>query len=227
MLLLSCKKKAEVTENYTCTTCNKTPEAIAANDVSSKGIYKGVIIGSTGTIKFDIANNSNVIKATMVLDGTTFTLTSNVNWVNGQAYIAPFTGTVNGNSATINFSVNANGQGAVVTSVNIPGHANASFDLVKETSSALVECFEGKYSTTKPENGTFNMMICRPLLYWTGSHRKDGDSRSESMSGKINADGGLYQDGTSYIGTLTGDAISGTFKDNDNKNVTVSGKRTL
>ena len=39
-----------------------TPEANVANNTSSKGIYKGVFIGSTGTIKFDIGNISKRIR---------------------------------------------------------------------------------------------------------------------------------------------------------------------
>jgi hypothetical protein len=34
-------------------------------------------------------------------------------------------------------------------------------------------------------------------------------------------------DGTNYVGTLDGDVINGSFKDSDQRTVTVTGKRTL
>lgn len=136
------------------------------------GIYKGVIIGSTGTIMFDITNNGSAITTAMVIDGVTVDLTSAVTWVSGQAYTAPFTGTLNGGTVTINFPVGLSGNTPMVTSSNIPGHPDASIDIIKETSSNLIECFQGNYSTTLPETGTFNLIILRSLNRWTGIARK-------------------------------------------------------
>lgn len=227
--MFSCKKKANENENtYTCTTCKTTPDALLANDASSKGIYKGVIIGSSGTIKFDIANNGSTITAVLVIDGTTVNLTSNVTWVAGQAYTAPFTGTLNGTQASITFSVGATGQNATITSSTIPGHQNAVFTLVKETSSSLIECFEGKYSTSKPESGTFNLILSRSLKRFEGISRKNGSSENNEIEGTINGSNGLVEkeDGT-VMATLSGDLLKGSFKDSSGNTVTVEGKRTF
>jgi hypothetical protein len=229
LTITSCKKKDDnkTTPTYTCTTCVTKPDALAANDASSKGIYKGVVIGSSGTIKFDISNNNSTITATMVIDGTTVQLTSNVTWTNGQSYIAPFTGTLNGAAVTINFKVDANGGNPIVTSADIPGHPNATFDLVKETSNALIECFEGTYSTTEPETGTFNILLSRTLGKWGGESRKTGSTTSNDASGTIDQNGVMKDDEGHTIGTLSGDNISGSFQNEDNNTVTVSGHRTL
>lgn len=224
----SCKKDdAKKTDSYECTTCKTTPDALVANDGSSKGVYKGIIIGSSGTIMFNVMNGGTTITATMVLDGVTANLTSSVTWVSGVAYIAPFTGTLNGAAITITFKVDANGGNPIVTSSNIPGHATAQFNLVKESSIALVEAFEGKYETTKPEKGTFNILLSRSLRMWGGGVRKDGSTESEDTDGTISSDGKLMESGTDYVGTLTGDVINGSFKDGDQRTVTVTGKRTL
>lgn len=223
----SCKKSDDSsTPTYTCTTCVSAPEAKAANDNLSKGMYKGVVVGSTGTIKFNIANDSSSITATMVLDGQTVVLTSNVTWTAGQSYMAPFTGTLNGQAITINFRVDFDGGNPIITSADIPGHPNATFDIVKETSSALIECFEGTYSTTEPETGTFNILLSRQLGKWGGVARKDGDPTPNEASGVI-VNGMLKDDDGHEIGTLSGDNITGSFKDSDNNTVTVNGKRTL
>jgi len=224
---ISCKKDKKEEEPYKCTTCVKTPEAKAAHDASSKGIYKGVFIGSSGTIKFDIGNDANTITAVLVIDGKTINLTSTVTWNGGQAYIAPFTGTFNGQPATVNFSVQANGSSPTVTSANIPGHPNAVFTVVKETSNSLIEAFEGTYSSNKPESGTFNILVSRSLNVWGGVSRENGAQSSENINGTMDASGKIKDRSGRDIGTLSGDKISGSFQNSSNHTVTISGKRTL
>ena len=85
----SCKRQNRNNPPYSCAACVRQPDALAANDASSKGIYKGIVIGSSGTIMFDIANNGTSITALMVIDGTTVNLASSVSWVAGQPYISP------------------------------------------------------------------------------------------------------------------------------------------
>lgn len=221
----SCKKSSDDAP-YTCTACASTPEAVAANDASSKGIYKGVLIGSTGTIKLDVLNDGTGIIAEMVIDGTTVNLTSSISWVSGQPYVAPFTGTMNGSPVSITFSVNASGGSPVITSSTIPGHANVEFTLVKETSVALVEAFVGTYHTTLPEDGTFNIILSRTLALWEGIARENGATDADDINGTIDGSGHLIQDGTT-VGTLSGDKIHGSFSDGNGKTVTVDGVRKL
>jgi hypothetical protein len=227
-LFLSCKKDDDQpAASYECTACAKTPEALPANDGSSKGIYKGVVVGSSGTIKFNIANDASSITATMVIDGTTVTLTSNVSWTNGQSYVAPFTGTLNGQTVTINLSVDFDGSNPVITSADIPGHPNAVFTLVKENSTALIECFEGTISTTEPKTGTFNILLSRQLSKWGGVAREDGSPDADDVNGTIESNGTMKDEDGKQIGTLSGDQISGQFQDGNNNTITISGKRTL
>ena len=228
--LTGCKKDDDAPDNsYTCATCKTTPDALAANNSSSKGVYKGVVIGSTGTISFDIANNGTAITATMTLDGVTATLTSTVAWVSGQPYVAAFTGTLSGQAVSITFSVSATGGTPVVTASNIPGHASASFNIIKETSAGLVECFEGTYSTTLPETGTFNIILVRSLSTWLGVARKTGTTTSGSAGTGSISNNNLVDpsQNNKTIATITGDNINGSFADNNGKTVTLTGKRTL
>ena len=192
------------------------------------GIYKGVIIGSTGTIMFDITNNGSAITTAMVIDDVTVDLTSAVTWVSGQAYTAPFTGTLNGGTVTINFSVGLSGNTPMVTSSNIPGHPDASIDIIKETSSNLIECFQGNYSTTLPETGTFNLIILRSLNRWAGIARKAGSTTSSSGKGSI-VDNKLIDStqNNQAIGVLNIDGVNGNFVDGNGRTVTLAGKRTL
>jgi hypothetical protein len=224
----NCKKDTTApVNNYKCASCKTTPDAIVANDGSSKGVYKGIVIGSTGTIQFNIMNGGSTISAIMVLDGTTINLTASVAWTAGVSYVSPFTGTLNGSPVTIQFQVDANGGNPVAIATNIPGHSTAQLNIAKETSNALLECFEGTYESTRPESGTFNLMLSRSLGKMGGSSRKNGATTNGDFNGTVTSDGKLMIDGTNYIGTINGDSIDGTFKDNEGRTITVKGKRTL
>lgn len=227
-LATGCKKsdKTDDTLSYTCTSCKTTPDAVAANDNSNKGIYKGVIIGSSGTIKFDLQGST--LTAIMVIDGVTANLTSTVAITNGATYVAPFTGTLNGVQVSVTLSVGATGQSPTITAFNIPGHTTASFNLVKETSASVLECYEGTYTTTKPETGTFNLILSRGLKVHAGSSRKDGTTTSNPFGGTINANNELIDSSNGkYLATLSGDNLTGKFVDGGGSTVTVTGKRTL
>ncbi|MBS1774836.1 MAG: hypothetical protein JSS64_00970 [Bacteroidetes bacterium] len=228
-LFSACKKSDDSSPNnkYKCTTCITKPEALSANDAISKGIYKGVLIGSTGTIKFNVANDNSTITATMVIDGTTVLLTSSVALISGQPYTAPFVGTLNGQTVTINFTVDVNGGNPTISSANIPGHPNAIFTLVKETSNALIECFVGTYSSTLPETGTFNIVLSRQLGKFGGISREDGSTKNSDVRGTIDANGSMKDDKGNKVATLSDDELSGTFQDSNGSTITVNGKRTL
>ena len=226
-LSTGCKKESKKTDGtaYKCTSCVTTPEANAANDASSKGIYKGIVIGSTGTIKLDVQNAGATIKAYLTIDGTSIELTSNVSWEGTENYVAPFTGSLNGQPIAILFSVEMNGSQPLISSANIPGHPNAQFTIVKETSNALIECFEGTYHSSNSEDGTFNILLSRTLNKWGGIARENGGNETDDINGTI-VNNKLIDDGGTAVGTLSGDEINGKFTDDDGEN-TVKGKRTL
>jgi hypothetical protein len=219
----SSSKKKE--ETFTCSTCKKTPDAVAANDASAKGVYKGVLIGSTGTIAFDVNNSGNTFTATMVIDGATVVLTSTVNYVAGEAYTSNFKGTMGGQPVSVHFTVGAGGQDPQVTTADIPGHASITFILVKETSTALIEGFEGTYDTSKGESGTFNILLSRAIKRWGALVRKNGSNQTSNEDGIINSND-LMDDGH-ILATINGDALEGHTNDNNGNTVNVKGKRTL
>ena len=225
-ILFSCSKDDTNESAGSCETCVTAPDALAANDASVKGVYKGVFVGSTGTISIDIQNGSNTITATMVIDGVTILLTSSVEVVNGEPYLAPFTGTYNGSSVSITFSVGLGGGSPTITTSNIPGHPYAVFNVYKEYSTSLIEAFEGTYSEPS-ETGIFNIIVARSLSKWAGIAKEDGSEEVDYLEdGTVVNSNQLKLDGV-VVGTITGDEIQGSFKNSDNETVTVKGKRTL
>jgi hypothetical protein len=226
LLASACKKdKDPVTAPYNCAACVTAPEALVANNASSKGIYKGVLIGSTGTIKFNVANNGTDITAIMVIDGTTINLSSTIEWTSGAAYVAPFTGTYNGSPVTVNFSVGMDGSNPIVTSSDIPGHAGADFLIIKETSTSLVEAFIGTYHSSLPEDGVFNILLNRSTNTWNAIARENGETNQNYADGTINNN--VLINGSQNIGTLNGDDLNGSFMDANQSTITITGKRVL
>jgi uncharacterized protein with FMN-binding domain len=229
--IIGCKKKDSSSPSYSCSTCITAPEAKAANDTVSKGVYKGVIIGSSGTIKFDIMNSDSTIKAYMVVDGTSVTLTASVRWSAGVSYVSDFKGTMNGQDVTISFKVDANGGNPTVTSMNIPGHPNATLTLSKETSTNLIKCFEGSYKdNTTGETGTFDLFLSTGLKKWMAQTRKSGGTSSGEVDGTFDGTTLSFDDGKGTTGsaTLSGDnIINGTWKNTKPENGTWEAKRTL
>jgi hypothetical protein len=235
MMTEGCKKTSSSTTPSTplisCASCITAPEAKPENDNSSKGTYKGVIVGSSGTIKFDIGNSDNTIRAFMVIDGIKDTLTATVKWVAGVSYISSFTGMLGGQPVSINFSVDANGGSPTVTSMSIPGHPNAALTMSKETSDNLIECFEGTVSDiTTGETGTFDMMLSTKLKKWSAQVRMSGKTSSSGVDGVIDGTKLSFDDGKGSTGsaTLSGDKIiDGTWVNSKPEHGTWAAARTL
>lgn len=230
--LASCKKDDNNTNSnnnnntptsYVCPTCVTAPEAKSEHDAGSGGVYKGVIVGSSGTIALYLYNTGTEVKALVSFDGksATFTTQSLSSWSPGQPISnALFTGTIDGKAMSAYFSVDANGQNPQVQ-MTIPGHT-VNVAVYKETSKALVKNYEGTY--TGDDAGTFNMTL-------------NGNDYSIVVSGGGILEGSLVNGAIDHLtqkdqvevkGTFNGDDVSGTWKDTKStKQGTWSGKRTL
>lgn len=220
--LFACKKSEDPKpEEYKCTTCIQSPEAKEAYNQSSAGVYKGVIVGSSGTIALYLYNIGAQVQALVTFDGKSGTLstTSLSNWNPGDAINnALFSGIIDGQSIQIYFSVNANGQNPTVTMV-IPGH-NVSVAVYKETSTSLIKNFEGTYSGD--QSGIFN-------ITFNGNNYILVTDSGEFIEGTlINGGIDLNHEETNIKGHFEGnDEIKGTWEGSENESGTWTGRRTL
>lgn len=219
---------------YVCRDCVDEPEALAANDNSGKGIYKGLVLGSSGTIKLDIANSDGSISGVLQLDGKKYELHPE----DGAEYVADegFKGMLYGTMVTeddieIYFTANDAGTQYLVAhdDVVIPGHDNAFISVMKEKSTELVEIFEGTYSGT--DKGTFNLFVRRNgdgFGIWAAVSRgPDGDNYffEGSVEDDLLVGGG---GGVEITGKIAGDNITGTWDDlTGDGSGTWRGRRTL
>jgi len=229
-VLISCNKSEEKepatsTPAYVCPTCTTAPEAKAEHDNSSGGVYKGIMVGSSGVVALYLFNTGTEVKMLVTFDGknTTLVTTSLSGWAPGQAITgATFTGTLDGQAIAVVFSVNANGQNPTMVAA-IPGHT-VKVAIYKETSTMMVKNYEGTHEGTNPsDNGTFNMTFHGDNFSIVTS------GRDEPFVGKlVNGSIDMVADNVEIKGSFSGDDVSGTWKNNNsNTHGTWKGKRTM
>lgn len=197
---MSCGSDSSPTPTSTLPT---QPEALAAENNKSGGIYKGAIVGSTGT--FVVRLQKGVKEIAITLDGVTkkLTTTSLDAWASGQTIKnATFT---SGDWQAV-FSVGSAGILPTLT-LAIPGHANAEVVILKELSTAIVTVFEGTYSGTS--SGTWNFTIQSEVLLGVGQ-ANDG-SAPFNFSGIVSGNA-ISLDTIIGSGTLSGDNAQGTWQ---------------
>lgn len=119
------------------------PETKPAYNNTSFGVYKGVVVGSTGTIVFRINNGDNVVKGYLVIDDVKDTLSTIETLVPGQAITdVLFTGRI----SSMRLSVYADGTNASLSNISIVGHNNVTIFIIHENSDKQVLLYEGTYS---------------------------------------------------------------------------------
>lgn len=179
------------------------PEALAAENGKSGGIYKGAVVGSSGVITVRLQNGVKEIAIT--IDGTSKTLatTSLDAWTSGEV-IKNAVFSADGWEAT--FSVSSIGGNPSVT-LTIPGHSNVVATMFKELSTALVRVYEGTYSGTA--NGTWNFAIQDAALI--GVYRSADNQTTGSIYGIVDSST-ISLDSPAGTGTLSGNNASGSWQ---------------
>lgn len=149
VLIFACKKSGNnsVSNNFP-----GSAETKSQYDNTSFGVYKGVILGSTGTIVIKINNGDNIIKAYLSISGTKDTLSTTQQVVSGQAInnLA-----LTGKISSFSFSAYANGDSVKITNLAITGHPGSIALVTHENSSQQVFCYEGSFTGTQSGNICF------------------------------------------------------------------------
>jgi hypothetical protein len=207
-------------DSSSSTSMTNTPDAKSQFDSNNYGIYKGVFVGSTGTVLINI-NNDGVLTASLTIDGsvTTYTTTETVTLA------STITGlTFTNGSSSFDFNVGDGGSDPTVSNINISGHPNASIVVLKEFSDSLVQCYVGTYSGD--DSGTFNLVIEGNNL--GGLAKSTGDSSSIGLTGALTGTSivGSFDGGT-FVGTQSNNSISGTWQNSFPESGSWSGTRQL
>lgn len=142
IFIISCKKSS-TDSNDNSNSLSTIPETKSQYDNTSFGVYKGVIIGSSGTIIFRINNGDNVVKGYLTIDNQKDTLTTTATITLGQPISnILFTGKI----SSMRISTNADGSNARLSNIQINGHNNVTGFIIHEKSTKQVLCYEGTFS---------------------------------------------------------------------------------
>jgi hypothetical protein len=212
---------------------SSSPTAKEANDASGQGIYKAVLVGSTGSIIFNMDNNGDgKISAVLKFDGKTYKLhTDDVFNENGY-FEGYFYGTFEEeDDIEVYFGVTSNGS-EYGCDIDFPGHS-ISTQMYKEYSTHVVMVFEGTY-TVMGEEGTLNIIATMDEQGegdWYGmAHINDtevvyylegGIELVESVK-VLGGSGSVF----TVAGTVSGNTVSGSCNKGEGQG-TFTAKRTL
>lgn len=214
------EEPAGTPEGYSCSSCAKAPEALAADDNLPSGIYKGVIIGDgvTGTIEAYIPADQTVESPSASL------------WINGKGSFIN-----NGTqpalrpkfySLPVTLVLNLQATGQVSSAeLTFKDGTVAQAVVVKELSTQLVEIFEGTWTAGASDagaalTGVWNYVVQGGRILG----RYDGDDAGE-VEGTAT---GTTITLTAPVGTGTRntDEVAGTTTVSDTA-IAWTGKRTL
>ena len=205
---------ASCSENDPLITINDTAEelpiALSQYDNSNYGIYKGVFVGSSGTILVNL-NNNGVISVSLTIDGVNYPFTSSETITENQQTEITFAYENN----SFSFTVNADGSNPLITNVSIEGHPDASIIVVKENSSYVAQLYEGSYEGIDQNNdqGTFNAIVFNGAVYILSKSSVYGSSSYASGSVDGNLVSGASSLGTIFSGNIENDEVmNGTWK---------------
>ncbi len=190
-----------------------TPTAKEQFDTSNLGFYKGVFTGSSGVIKINIMNDG-ALNATLVLDGAVYEFTTTET--------ASATGDISGltfTSGTMSFDLNIsqNGDNVEATNLNFPEHPEATLNILKEYSWAVLKCYQGSHTQTDGgSTGVLNVMIndgyVSGLAYIPGDENGADFLNGSEAENILTGTFGEGIDGGSFNGTVSGNNISGQWQ---------------
>lgn len=169
--VVACKKddkKPEDKLKYT-TSAETKPEF----DNTNFGVYKGVIIGSSGTIKIEIKNGNDDVKITVNYNGKTDELFTTSAMILGQPINnAYFTGAF----TKLYFSANAAGGEVKIGNLRINDSLKYAY-AIHENSTSQISVYEGNFvNEDYIEYGTFNAMRIGNNSVDQGDNDMDYDS---------------------------------------------------
>lgn len=198
-----------------------TPTAVIQYNDSNFGIYKGIVVGSAGTIVINLMND-DATSATMVVDGVTHTFTTaDIITLDQPINAMIFT---SGNNS-FKFSVDGNGLNPNMSNLILENHPDASGEVIKEYSDALVRCYVGTFSGD--DEGDLTLMRIENSVY--GLTKSNTEEDSHFIEGTI--DTNLVINGVLTVGTfkgyVNGATLSGTWKESSSVNGTWTSQRVL
>lgn len=196
-------------------------EAKSDYDASNYGVYKGIFIGSSGTIYVNIHNDGSVF-AKMVIDGISYKFTAKETITEGKAITNL---TFSDEKSSFDFSVQADGENPLVSNIKITGHPDSHVQIFKEYSFAHIKCYLGTFTGAK--GGIFNLATTSDG-YALGLAVAKEDSTAIYMDGSIDNETiqGSYEGGQ-FSATIKNNKVTGSWQNETQQKGTWEATRKL
>ena len=209
-----------------------SPAPKAADDSSYKGVYKGILSGSTGHFYID-AYNTDATKLTLAFtfDGVSKTI-EGAETTSGSNYVYSFSDS----GYVMTLEVTPTGS-IVLATFTFTGHTgDISVDADKATSTTDVSVWEGTNTGTCgscSEAGVWNLIVKGSTI--TGTHAGISTGTGcgntlfvDGLTGTLTGESASFQgaDDVTATGTISGTSMSGTWG-NSHCSGTFSGTKTL
>jgi hypothetical protein len=145
---------------HSCSNCDTNTEDKLSNESIAKtaynnsnfGIYKGILVGTSGTVLINL-NNNETTNAILTIDGIRHEFTSSEQVTEHQSTPIRFAN----NDNSFDFMVGNNGENPTVINCNFKNYPQVKIQLAKEQSNIPIKCYQGRY--TGRDAGVFNFYI--------------------------------------------------------------------
>lgn len=193
---------------HSCSNCDPSADEKLPNESIAKtaynnsnfGIYKGILVGSSGIVLINLNNNSTT-NALLTIDGVRHEFNAIEQVTEHQSTPIRFTK----NNDSFDFMVGENGENPTILNCNFKNYPQVKIQVAKEQSSSPIKCYEGRY--TGADAGVFNFYIDeKGRIYGMAKSKYDDDT--------LPLKGSLYSQNTITGTIITDGQFEGTISSN-------------
>ena len=193
---------------HSCSNCDPSTDEKLPNESIAKtaynnsnfGIYKGILVGSSGIVMINI-NNNGTTNALLTIDGVRLEFNAIEQVTEHQSTPIRFAN----NDNSFDFMVGKNGEDPTVLNCNLKNYPQVKIQVAKEQSSSPIKCYQGRY--TGDDAGIFNFYIDEKGGIY-------GMAKSKYNDDILPLNGSLYSE-NSITGTIIADGqFEGTISSN-------------
>ena len=145
---------------HSCSNCDPSTDGKLPNESIAKtaynnsnfGIYKGILVGSSGIVLINI-NNNGTTNALLTIDGVQYEFNAIEQVTENKSIPIRF----KNNNDSFDFMVGKNGENPTILNCNLKNYPQVKIQVAKEQSRSPIKCFQGRY--TGDDAGIFNFYI--------------------------------------------------------------------
>ena len=200
---------------HSCSNCDPSTDEKLPNESIAKtaynnsnfGIYKGILVGSSGIVMINI-NNNGTTNALLTIDGVRLEFNAIEQVTEHQSTPIRFAN----NDNSFDFMVGENGENPTILNCNFKNYPQVKIQVAKEQSSSPIKCYQGRY--TGNDAGIFNFYIDEKGGIYGMAKSKYNDNilpLNGSLYSENSITGAIIADGE-FEGTISSNYYEGSWQ---------------